>query len=307
VALLALAAAAALAAGPAGEARGSAPGPAGEPAARGAGIGADSGAREAPGAAPGAAPAVQERDPFPAASATAYLVERDGRALWARRPEAPVPPASLTKIMAALVLLEGDWDPNAWVKVGPAPARATGTRLGLRSGEELRAGDALAATLVGSANDACLALAEHAGGSAEAFVARMNRRARDLGLAATRFANPCGHDAPGHVSSARDLATLTRAALRRPEFRWLVAVERAEVRTRGGRRLEAATGNALLGRLDGARGVKSGYTPRAGKCVVALARRGDTEVLLVLLGAPDRWWTAAGMLERAFAEEPGGG
>lgn len=261
----------------------------------------------AAGEAGGTATSEPDRDPFPGASAAAFLVERDGRTLWTRRPDVPVPPASLTKVMTALLLLERDWDPNAWVKVGPAAARATGTRLGLRPGEEIRAGDALAATLVGSANDACLALAEHAGGSAEAFVARMNRRAAELGLAATRFSNPCGHDAPGHVSSARDLAALTREALRRPEFRWLVAVERAEVRTRGGRRLEAVTGNALLGRLDGARGVKSGFTPRAGKCVVALARRGDTEVLLVLLGAPDRWWTAAGMVERAFAEGAGGG
>jgi len=255
----------------------------------------------------GAASTEPERDPFPGALAASYLVERDGRALWGRRPDAPLPPASLTKIMTAFLLLEGGWDPGAWVKVGPAAARETGTRLGLRAGEEIRAGDALAATLVASANDACLALAEQAAGSAEAFVGRMNRRAAELGLAATRFANPCGHDAPGHVSSARDLAALTRAALERPAFRWLVAVERAEIRTRGGRRLQAVTNNALLGRLDGARGVKSGFTPQAGKCVVALARRGDVEVLLVLLGAPDRWWTAAGIMEKALAPEAGGG
>ena len=246
-------------------------------------------------------------DPFPGLAASAYLVERDRRELWGRRPDAPLPPASLTKVMTALVLLEGGWDARAWVTVSPRAARETGTRLGLRAGERIAAGDALVATLVGSANDACLALAEHAAGSAGAFVERMNRRAAELGLAATRFQNPCGHDGPGHVSSARDLARLARAALARPELRWLFGVERAEVATQGGRRIEVVNGNALLGRLRGARGVKSGFTPGAGKCVIALAERDGTEVLLVLLGAPERWWSAAGLVERAFAEAPGGG
>jgi len=257
-------------------------------------------------AAAGGAPAPPS-DPFPQLPAAAYLVERDGRELWGRSPGAPLPPASLTKLMTALVVLERGWDPAAWVTASPRAARATGTRLGLRAGDRLRAGDALVATLVGSANDACLALAEHGAGSVEAFVARMNRRAAGLGLSATRFENPCGHDAPGHRSSARDLARLARAALARPEIRWLVAVERAELATRDGRRFEVANGNALLGRLRGARGVKSGFTPGAGKCVIALAERDGTEVLLVLLGAPERWWAAAGLLERAFAEAPGGG
>jgi D-alanyl-D-alanine carboxypeptidase (penicillin-binding protein 5/6) len=209
--------------------------------------------------------------------------------------------------MTALLLLERGWDPAAWVAVSPRAARATGTRLRLRAGDRITAGEALAATLVGSANDACLALAEHAAGSAEAFVERMNRRAAELGLAATRFANPCGHDAPGHRSSARDMARLARAALALPEFRRMVALPRTEVRTQGGRRIEVLTGNALLGRLRGAAGVKSGFTPAAGKCVVALAERDGTEVLVVLLGAPDRWWGVAAMIEFAFDEAVGGG
>jgi D-alanyl-D-alanine carboxypeptidase (penicillin-binding protein 5/6) len=252
-----------------------------------------------PGAARAGGPATP--DAFPGA-ARSYLVEVDGAALWAREPDVARPPASLTKIMTALLALEAGRDPAEWVRVSPRAARETGSRVGLRAGEELAFGDTLAAVLIGSANDACLALAEHLGGSEEAFVARMNVRAAELALSHTRFRNPCGHDAPGHRSSARDLAALTRAALALPELRRLVALERTTVTTRGGRALELRTHNELLGRVEGVRGVKSGYTEGAGRCLVALAERGGREVLLVLLDGHDRWWTAAALIEAAFDE-----
>lgn len=253
------------------------------------------------GAAAAGEPAPVDRYPRAAA---AYLVTVNGRVLWARAADSPRAPASLTKIMTALLALEGNWSPEAWVPVSPRAARATGSRLGLRAGEQLAAADALLAVLVSSANDACLALAEQAGGTVEGFVERMNRRAAEMGLRATHFENPCGNDAPGHRSSPRDLLRLAQAALRLPEFRRMVGVERAQVTTRGGRALELRTGNALLGRLEGATGVKSGYTPGAGRCLVALAERDGNEVLLVLLDARDRWWTAAGLVEAAFEEVP---
>jgi len=171
---------------------------------------------------------------------------------------------------------------------------------------DLRAGDALAATVVASANDACLALAEHVGGSVEAFVAAMNRRAAALGLSATRFENPCGHDAPGHRASARDLLALTRAFLAVPALRELAARERVELSTRAGRRLSAPTKNSLLGRVQGVTGVKTGTTEAAGRCVVARAERDGAEVVVILLDAPDRWFTAAALLEAAFRERPRG-
>jgi len=245
-------------------------------------------------------------DRFPGA-ARAYLVALDGRELWARQADRPLPPASLTKIMTALVALEGAWDERALATVSPRAARATGTRLGLRAGERLAAGDLLAATLVASANDACLALAEQAAGGEAAFVARMNARAAALGLRATRFENACGHDGPGQRSSARDLLALTRVALARPELRRLAAVPALTIRTEAGRAIELRSTNALLGRLDGARGVKTGYTPAAGRCVVALVERGGAELLVVLLDAADRWWAAAGLIEKAFDEARRGG
>ncbi|HYD42612.1 MAG TPA: hypothetical protein VEB43_17420 [Anaeromyxobacter sp.] len=251
-------------------------------------------------AASAAAARVPPPDPFPRAG-RAYLVVVNGAEIWARAPDEARPPASLTKIMTALLALETGGDPGAWVEVSPRAAAQTGSRLGLAPGDALRAEDAVAATLVGSANDACLALAIHLGGSEAAFVARMNARARALGLRRTRFVNPCGFDAPGHAASARDLAALTRAALAVPEFRRFVAREGGEVTTRAGRRIAYRASNVLLGRVEGARGVKSGYTARAGRCVVVLAERHGVEVLLVLLDARDRWWTAAALVEEAFA------
>jgi D-alanyl-D-alanine carboxypeptidase (penicillin-binding protein 5/6) len=246
--------------------------------------------------------AAEPVDRFPDAAAS-YLVAVDGEVLWARAPDAPRAPASLAKILAALVVLE---EPSAgeWITVSARAAAETGSRIGLREGEQVTPADALAAMLVASANDACRAVAEHAAGSASAFVARMNRRASALGLTGTRVADPCGHDAKGQRTTARDLWRLTRAALDHEEFRRLVSRTSVRIETRGGRVITAATSNALLGRLPGADGVKTGFTERAGKCVVARAEREGREVLVVLLGAPDRWWTAAAIVEKAFAEAP---
>ena len=256
-------------------------------------------------AGPAAGASAPPEDRYPRAAAS-YLGEVDGRPVWARAPDAPRPPASLTKLMTALVAAEAGLDPAAWIEVSRAAARATGSRLGLREGEALRAEDALLATLVASANDACLALAEGVAGDAASFVARMNARAEALGLARTRFADPCGHDAPGQRSTARDLARLARAVLALPELRRLVALERATVTTRAGRGIEVRTSNALLGRVEGARGLKTGFTAKAGRCLAALVEREGVEVLLVLLDAKDRWWTAAGLVEAAFDEARGG-
>lgn len=267
-----------------------------------AGVLPAAGRADDPPSRPAASAAAPDR--FPRAGA-AYLVERDGTLLWARNADAPLPPASLTKLMTALLAVERG-TPAGWLTVSARAARASGARLGLRAGERLRPGDALAATLIASANDACLALAEHLAGSAEAFVAAMNRRAASLGLAATRFENPCGHDAPGHRASARDLLALTRAVLAVPALRDLVAREQVELVTQGGRRVVARTRNSLLGRVRGLDGVKTGTTDRAGRCVIARAERAGSEVVVVLLGAPDRWFTAAALVEAAFRERPRG-
>jgi D-alanyl-D-alanine carboxypeptidase (penicillin-binding protein 5/6) len=266
-------------------------------------------------------------DPYPKAAAS-YLVTVNGALLWAHAPDRALPPASLTKIMTGLLLAEdapaddasaerpsdrSQARPDARfaelpiekseevVVVGREAAAATGSRLGLREGERLRRADLFDALLVGSANDACLALAAHASGSIDRFVLRMNERARQLALRGTVFRNPCGLDAEGHVSTARDLLVLAKLAMQQPAFARAVAKREVAFHTLTGRPLRKASGNLLLGRVPGTVGVKSGFTNRAGKCLVAMVRRGEDEVVVVLLNAPDRWWSASILIDDAFA------
>jgi D-alanyl-D-alanine carboxypeptidase (penicillin-binding protein 5/6) len=246
------------------------------------------------------ASAAPAQDAFPAV-ASAYLVKIRQETVWIKSPAKRLPHASLTKMMTALLVLE-NYRPEDVVAIGRTAAAEAGTRLGLRAGDRMTVENLLAATLLYSANDACHALADWRAGDETRFVRLMNRRARELGLADTRFANACGLDAPGHYSSVRDIASLTEAALRHQVFAELVARPEAVVQTLDGRQqFTIANRNALVGRFPGVRGVKSGYTRNAGNCLVALAERDGVRVLLVLLNAPDRWWHAHAILERAFS------
>lgn len=239
-------------------------------------------------------------DPYPWI-ASAYVVKRDGALLWAGAADARLPFGSLAKMMTALLALEhGDLQREA--EVSRAASRETGTRIGLHAGERLRLGDLLAATVIRSANDACRALADALGPGTAHFVAAMNRRAAALGLANTHFADPCGHDRAGQYSSAADLARLAEEVMRHEDYMRLAASERLEIRTADGRRSYLLRNtNALIGRYRGAIGLKTGNTDGAGHCLVALAERDGVRVLAVLLNAPNRWWNAAGLLDRAFA------
>jgi D-alanyl-D-alanine carboxypeptidase (penicillin-binding protein 5/6) len=243
--------------------------------------------------------AAAQTDRFPQVAA-AYLVEYGQRELWSGNAEKRLPPASLTKIMTALLVLEADRLLEV-VTVSRAAAQQGGTRLHLKAGEKLTVGALLAAALIGSANDACGALAEHHAGSVAAFVAQMNARAAALGLADTRFANPCGFDAPAHYSSARDLARLAHAALAFPAFADLVSRPDVRIATADGRRsFRIRNRNALIGNYAPAIGVKTGYTRRAGRCLIALAQKDGARVMVVMLDARSRWWDTIGIVEHAF-------
>jgi D-alanyl-D-alanine carboxypeptidase (penicillin-binding protein 5/6) len=249
------------------------------------------------GVAQGAGAPVADRYPR---AASAYVVEIGDAVRWARAAEERLPPASLTKLMTAIVLLESRWEPDALVTVSARAARATGARAGLAAREQLTAGSLLAALLVRSANDACIALAEFHSGTIERFVARMNERAAALALTGTHFVNPCGLDAPGHLSTANDLLRLAHYAAKYPSVAALATARELVIETRAGRKITLQTTNPLLGRLDGVVGLKSGYTAQAGRCAIVHARRDGIDVWIVLLNARDRWWTAAALVEDAF-------
>lgn len=214
----------------------------------------------------------------------------------------PLAPASLTKLALAVVALESDsMLGNSLVQVSAASARQTGSRIGLREGERIGSHELLAATLIASANDACHALAEHVAGSAPAAVVRMNALARRLGMVATVFMDPCGHDRPGQRTTAADLERLADAAMRQPRILELAGTREMRIASAGGRQFALKSTNRLLGSYPGIVGLKTGYTASAGRCLIALARRDGVEVLLILLAAEDRWENAEELLEAGFA------
>ena len=218
--------------------------------------------------------------------ARAYLVldGRDGHVLAAEAPREKLPIASLTKLMTVLVALERS-RPADMVTVAPQAASIGESSINLRAGERISVHDLVEACLIQSANDAAWALAYHAGrGDAGRFVRVMNIRARQWGLADTRFVRPDGLDAFGHVSSARDMTELARIAMRNPLIRSLVD-EQSETIS-GGRRLH--TWNDLLGEFPGIVGVKTGHTRAAGWSQVAAARATGVTVYATLLGGPTR-------------------
>ncbi len=221
---------------------------------------------------------------------------KTGTTLYQFESEKKLSPASLTKIMSALVILEyGHLDDE--VTVSPKAARAHKTHLRLRTGQIFRLEDLLKAMLIVSANDACLAASEHVGGDEERFVDLMNAKAAALELHNTHFSNACGFDAPGHYSTAEDLAKLSEVALHHPVFKELVREEREIIMPINEHRAYVLrTTNRLLGRIPGVQGVKTGFTSKAGRCLIAKVSQNGSDLLLVILNSNRRWNTATSLI-----------
>ena len=239
-------------------------------------------------------------DIYPTAAA-AYAVAVDDQIVYSRKLDTPRPPASLTKLLSALVILDHNWNADASVPISEHAATVQGSRVGLRSGDAARAGDLLTAMIVRSGNDACLAMAEQVGGSEEGFVKLMNQKAQAIGMNSSSFRNPCGLDNDEHLSTARDLLTLARVAAAHPEIAERANSLRGEFRTlNSNRRIQFKNTNAILGREPETVGLKTGFTNKAGKCLIALAEHGAHKVWVVLLHSPDRWPAATKMLARGL-------
>jgi serine-type D-Ala-D-Ala carboxypeptidase (penicillin-binding protein 5/6) len=225
-----------------------------------------------------------------------------GEVLWRHDPLRVVPIASLTKIMTALLAVQRT-RPGEPVRVTQAALDYTGSGIGmLPKGKRVRAEALLNGLLIVSGNDAGIALAVHIAGSERRFVALMNRRARRWGLDCTRFASSHGLE-PGNRSCARDLAVLTRLAMRKPRIRRIARRSQAELRfpIKGGKLY--LTGHNPLMRIGypGAIGLKTGYTDEAGRCFVGVVARGGRRLGVVLLDSRDPSKHAPKLLDAAFA------
>lgn len=228
-------------------------------------------------------------------AAALYMVElKSGRVLLEKNSTRRLPPASLTKIMTALVAL--DAAPLQEVVRIDSRAVVHHSSYKFRPGEEFFLRDLLTAMLVTSANDACEAVAWHVGGDADRFVTMMNERARTLGLKNTHFANACGFDAPGQYSTAADLAVLTEQALQVPAISMMVrTVTRDIASVDGARQVLLRSTNEMLLDPD-VNGVKTGYTSKAGRCLIASMFKDGHRLLLVGLNVKDRWEQAPRLL-----------
>jgi D-alanyl-D-alanine carboxypeptidase (penicillin-binding protein 5/6) len=225
--------------------------------------------------------------PVPSAASWVLMDYDSGQALAEHEADAARAPASLAKLMTAYVLFArlkaGEIKLTDDVRISDAAAHAKGPRLFLRAGEAVPAELLLQGMIVHSANDAAVALAEHAAGSEAAFVAEMNAAARRLDLTHSRFVNATGHDADGQHASARDLARVAIALMRDFPSQY----RRFSARTIDVGGLRHYNRNALLWRDATVDGLKTGQTRAAGLCLAASARRGTMRLVAVILGAAD--------------------
>ena len=244
------------------------------------------------------------------AKAVVLMEMETGKILWDKNKEAPRPPASTAKILTALVTLDR-MPLKEIVTVSITATANKSSAVALKNGERLAVQDLLYALLLQSNNDAALALASHISGSTPKFVQIMNQKARSLGALHSKFSNPTGLPDRGQVTTARDLALITKVALENPEFRRIVATKSYPWKSS---KWEGVLDNSneLLGSYDGAIGVKTGNTREAGYCLVAAAQRRDQILIAVILGSQEKhvWQDAKKLLDYGFKNStdvaPGG-
>ncbi|CAM3779334.1 D-alanyl-D-alanine carboxypeptidase family protein [Cohnella lubricantis] len=249
-------------------------------------------------------PEAAERGPGTHALAAALIDVTSGRLLYSSNGDKQMRIASLTKIMTAIVAIEnGRLDDM--VTVSSRAAGKEGSSLYLKAGEKMKLSDLLYGLMLRSGNDAATAIAEHVGGSIEGFVYLMNRKAEELGLKQTNFANPHGLDEEGHYSSANDLAVLTAYALRNKTFRTIVGTKvKTAPNPNDAWDYKWVNKNKMLTMYEGADGVKTGYTRQALRCLVSSATRGGQQLAAVTLNDRSDWADHRRMLDFGFAKYP---
>ena len=218
-----------------------------------------------------------------------------GRVLYEKDADSRSLIASTTKIMTALVVCE-QCNVLDRMRIPKEAVGIEGSSMYLKEGEVLTVQDLLYGLMLHSGNDAAVALAIYCGGTVEGFVQLMNDKAHRLGLTGTHFENPNGLDAPNHYSTARDLAALTAYAMDNPIFAQTVSTKSVRVGQRS-----LTNHNKLLWRVDGADGVKTGYTKAAGRILVSSARRDGRRLICVTINDGNDWADHATLLEDGFS------
>lgn len=239
------------------------------------------------------------------AKAAILMEASTGKVLYELNPDEQLPIASVTKIMTMLLIMEevdgGRLTLDDMVSVSENAMSYGGSTMFLETGEQLSVNDMLKGIAVASANDGCVAMAEHIAGSEEAFVAKMNERAAALGMDNTHFVNTNGLDEDGHYSSARDVAVMSRELISHEKIFDYTSIWMDELR---GGKFQLANTNKLIRFYNGANGLKTGSTSKALCCLSATAKRDNMQLIAVVLGAPtsaERFESAKKLLDYGFA------
>lgn len=232
-----------------------------------------------------------------ASSAALYIPENDSFVLL-KDADKRMPMASTTKIMTALVALE-ECKMSEIVMVDDSAIGVEGSSAYLRQGDIVTMEELIYALLLGSANDAAVAIACHISGSVDDFSLLMNKKAMEMGLQDTHFANPHGLDDEEHYTTARDLAIIAARALENSEFKKIASTYKKSFITED-RSRTYVNHNKLLKMYDGCIGVKTGFTKRSGRCLVSAAERDGLTFIAVTLDAPNDWSDHKKMLDFGF-------
>lgn len=239
------------------------------------------------------------------AKSVILMEESTGNILYENNPDERLPIASVTKVMTMLLIMEavdsGKINLDDMVTVSENAMSYGGSTMFLETGEQLTVNDMLKGIAVASANDGCVAMAEHLAGSESAFVDMMNEKAKKLGMENTHFMNTNGLDEDDHYSSARDVAIMSRELMKHETIFNYTSIWMDTLR---GGKFQLANTNKLIRFYDGANGLKTGSTSKALCCLSAAAKRNDMQLIAVVLGAPtsaERFASAKSLLDYGFA------
>lgn len=239
------------------------------------------------------------------AKSAILMEESTGNILYESNPDERLPIASVTKVMTMLLIMEavdsGKISLDDMVTVSENAMSYGGSTMFLETGEQLTVNDMLKGIAVASANDGCVAMAEHLAGSESAFVDMMNEKAKKLGMENTHFMNTNGLDEDDHYSSSRDVAIMSRELMKHETIFNYTSIWMDTLR---GGKFQLANTNKLIRFYDGANGLKTGSTSKALCCLSAAAKRNDMQLIAVVLGAPtsaERFASAKSLLDYGFA------
>lgn len=221
--------------------------------------------------------------------------------LYAKEPFKEVKPASLTKVMTVLIALERG-KLHKPVTITREMTKVEPTIAGYRKGDVIELEDLLIAAMIKSDNDAAMAIAIAVGGDKDHFVELMNKKAKKIGMNHTHFTNPCGYDDKEHYSTPKDLLKMTEYAIKNSKFNTISKLDRHTYYSLDKhKKFSAFTHNRLITRYEYAVGVKTGYTAKAGPCLIARAKKDGRDCVIVMMNAKeDRWKTAKQIFEEVL-------